>query len=75
MNEELLNELALKLHQAQIREYPYISADIEDAKSYIRTYGDDNVHLYYDYLLSNGIGEVEDGEDPNLANLGWYGEE
>ena len=31
-----------------------------DAESYIRTYGDTNVHLYYDYLLANNIGEVEE---------------
>lgn len=60
MNEELLNEQAQKLHQAQIQEYPWVSADPEDAKSYIETYGDTDVHLYYDYLIANGIGEIED---------------
>lgn len=59
MNEKELKSLALQLHKAQIQEYPMISADLEDAESYIRTYGDTNVHLYYDYLLANGIGEVE----------------
>lgn len=51
MNEQELKELALQLHKAQIQEYPWVSADPEDAESYIRTYGDTNVHLYYDYLL------------------------
>lgn len=60
MNEELLNEQAQKLHQAQIQEYPWVSADPEDAKSYIETYGDTDVHLYYDYLIANRIGEIED---------------
>lgn len=60
MNEQELKELALQLHKAQIQEYPWVSADPEDAESYIRTYGDTNVHLYYDYLLANGIGEVEE---------------
>lgn len=60
MNKQELKELALQLHKAQIREYPWVSADLEDAESYIRTYGDTNVHLYYDYLLANGIGEVEE---------------
>ena len=60
MNEELLNEQAQKLHQAQIQEYPWVSADPKDAKSYIETYGDTDVHLYYDYLIANGIGEIED---------------
>lgn len=59
MNEEELKSLALQLHKAQIQKYPWVSADLEDAESYIRTYGDTNVHLYYDYLLANGIGEVE----------------
>ena len=58
MNEEELKSLALQLHNAQIQEYTWVSADPEDAESYIRTYGDTNVHLYYDYLLANGIGEV-----------------
>lgn len=60
MNEQELKELALQLHKAQIQEYPWVSADPEDAESYIRTYGDTNVHLYYDYLLANNIGEVEE---------------
>lgn len=60
MNEQELKELALQLHKAQIQEYPWVLADPEDAESYIRTYGDTNVHLYYDYLLANGIGEVEE---------------
>ena len=60
MNEQELKELALQLHKAQIQEYPWVSSDPEDAESYIRTYGDTNVHLYYDYLLANGIGEVEE---------------
>lgn len=59
MNEELLNEQARELHLAQIREYPWVSADPGDAKSYIETYGDTNVHLYYEYLLANGIGEID----------------
>ena len=59
MNEEELKSLALQLHKAQIQKYPWVSADLEDAESYIRTYGNTNVHLYYDYLLANGIGEVE----------------
>jgi hypothetical protein len=58
MNKELLNEQAQKLHQAQVSTYPWVYADPEDAKSYIETYGNTNVHLYYDYLLANGIGEV-----------------
>lgn len=60
MNEEELKSLALQLHKAQIQEYPWVSADPKDAESYIRTYGDTNVHLYYDYLLANNIGEVEE---------------
>lgn len=60
MNEEQIKEQARLLHQAQIQKYPWVSADPEDAESYIRTYGDTNVHLYYDYLLANGIGEVEE---------------
>lgn len=60
MNEQELKELALQLHKAQIQKYPWVSADPEDAESYIMTYGDTNVHLYYDYLLANGIGEVEE---------------
>ena len=60
MNEQELKELALQLHKEQIQEYPWVSADLEDAESYIRTYGDTNVHLYYDYLLANNIGEVEE---------------
>lgn len=60
MNEEEIRELAQQLHKAQIQEYPWVSADPEDAESYIRTYGDTNVHLYYDYLLANNIGEVEE---------------
>lgn len=54
-----LDTLARELHLAQIREYPWVSADPEDAKSYIETYGDTDVHLYYDYLLANGIGEID----------------
>ena len=37
MNEEELKSLALQLHKAQIQEYPWVSADPEDAESYIRT--------------------------------------
>jgi len=60
MNEAELKEQARLLHLDQIQEYPWVSADPEDAESYIRTYRDTNVHLYYDYLLANGIGEVEE---------------
>lgn len=59
MNEEELKSLALQLHKAQIQEYPWVSADPEDAESYIRTYGDTNVHLYYDYLLDCWSGDDE----------------
>lgn len=69
MNEQELKELALQLHKAQIQEYPWVSADPEDAESYIRTYGDTNVHLYYDYLLANGIGEVEDTVEDLMEDL------
>ena len=31
MNEEELKSLALQLHKAQIQEYPWVSADPEDA--------------------------------------------
>ncbi|MEY8686067.1 hypothetical protein AB9N12_07965 [Bacteroides sp. AN502(2024)] len=63
--EKELRELALQLHHAQIQEYPWISADLGDAISYIRTFGDTNVHLYYDYLINIGMGLINGIEDPS----------
>lgn len=60
MNKEEIRKLAQQLHNEQVLKYPWVSAYPEDAESYIRTYGNTNVHLYYDYLLANNIGEVEE---------------
>lgn len=58
MNKEELRDYAWILHNEQIQEYPWLSTELEDAESYILTYGDTDVHLYYEYLISNNIGEV-----------------
>lgn len=50
-----LQRAAIELQQELEIEYPWVIAQVEDAKNYIDLYQDDNVHLYYDYLLDTGI--------------------
>lgn len=55
-----LQRAAIELQQELEIEYPWVIAQVEDAKNYIDLYQDDNVHLYYDYLLDTGIITEED---------------